>query len=193
MGNKILRLTSPVPVSVNNYLKPRAFIMNVKGRMVAQTTMYETKEARDYKKHFVTYVKQEIQKQNWSYEEGKFVVVKVVIYFEKTNRDANNIWKLLLDALTEANVYKDDSIVMERVERIYYDVEHPRVELEIYHSDHVGIFDSQEDYETFNARCMTCSRYKNNCSIRVKCLESRIQEDVELWQCKKYKEIKVKK
>lgn len=195
MGDKLI-LVSDVPVSVNNYLKARSFIMYVKGKAVAQTSVYESKEGKDYKKKFVTYVKNEIIKQGWKYKEGKFVVVKATIYFDKTNRDANNIWKLMIDGLVDSGVVKDDNIIMERVERIYYDVKNPRVELEIYNHSSYGIFDDEYECKMFNDRCQKCTRYNNNCSIWNKCIESRIIEEVSVIDgvkvCSKFKEVVVK-
>ena len=43
---QILTLISPIPCSVNHYIKPRPFIIDGK----AQVTMYETAEAKKYKK-----------------------------------------------------------------------------------------------------------------------------------------------
>jgi len=197
MSQKILYLTSDVPISVNAYLKARAFIMIIKGKQVAQVTMYESKEAKEYKKKFITYVKNEIIKQQWSYEEGKFVIVKAVIYFDRSNRDANNIWKIMIDALVDSGVFPNDTMVMERVERIYYDTVNPRVELKILHSKFVGIFDDEKEYQRFVIICKGCSRYKNNCSILSKCLESRIVgeisiNDKDIKVCSKFKAIRTK-
>jgi len=197
VGDKLI-LVSDVPVSVNAYLKPRAFLMNIKGKMQAQVTIYETSEAKAYKKKFITYAKSEIKKQNWTYQKGKFVVVKAIIYFDKTNRDANNIWKLMLDSLTESGVWDDDNVVMERAERIYYDAKNPRVELEIYHYPGFGVFNNEIEYNNFLNVCVGCSRYKNNCSILAKALESRIQEEISLDKdgnniCGKFKKAKVDK
>jgi hypothetical protein len=89
--------------------------------------------------------------------------------------------------------------VLERTKRIYYSKSTPRIEVEIYHSDTVGIFDNENDYQIFINKCATCSRYANNCSILVGAKESRIQDDVTLnqdtnkWECQKHKEIKTPK
>ena len=58
MGNR-LKLVSEIPCSVNHYLKPRPFIMNGK----AQVTMYETAEAKTYKKNFTKYIKEQVKLQ----------------------------------------------------------------------------------------------------------------------------------
>ena len=48
-----LKLISPMPVSVNHYIKPRAFIVHGK----AQVTLYETAEAKKYKKNLLSMLK----------------------------------------------------------------------------------------------------------------------------------------
>ena len=48
-----LKLTSPMPVSVNHYIKPRAFIVHGK----PQISLYETAEAKEFKNEFIRYVK----------------------------------------------------------------------------------------------------------------------------------------
>ena len=53
---KQLVLVSPIPESVNHYVKPRAFIMNVKGRPTPQISMYETAPAKEFKKKFIQIV-----------------------------------------------------------------------------------------------------------------------------------------
>ena len=51
-----LKLISPLPVSVNHYIKPRAFITHGK----PQVTLYETNEAKKYKKEFRVLTEKEV-------------------------------------------------------------------------------------------------------------------------------------
>lgn len=77
----------------------------------------------------------------------------------------------------------------ERVQRIYYDSANPRIELEIYPCDYIGVFDNTSQLEMFESNCSGCSRYKRNCSILQKAKEGRIQKELEGLKCTKYKGI----
>jgi len=192
-----LKLISPMPVSVNHYLAHRSFITYIKGKAVAQTTMYTTSEAKKYKKEFAEYLKQEIKNQGWDLVPNKtqHFYIDLTFYFPRIDMDCNNYLKLLLDAITDTqSVWLDDNCTCERVNRIYYDSKNPRIEIDIYPVDYIGIFDNNTDLQTFEIQCHTCSRYKNNCSILNKCMEGRIIEeiDIETKICSKYKQSKSK-
>lgn len=189
MNKNILKLTSPIPASVNHYLGTRAIIKNGKPMAI----VYETSEAKKYKKDFGEYIKQQVELQNWTMSNDKtqHIYCDCVFYFDRIDKDCNNYFKLLLDAITESGcVWIDDNIVCERVNRIYYDTENPRIELGIYPVNYVGIFDEKEDLEKFENICKTCNRYKRNCSILRQAKEGRIQEQIHDGVCSKYKEMK---
>ena len=198
-GRKELKLIFDVPVSVNNYLKPKGLIKYAYNKPIVILNMFETVEARAYKKRFKRYVLAQMKLQGWEMDANKntFYVIESVVYFKKRGMDSNNCWKISLDALTECQVWTDDSMVIERCTRVYYDDVNPRIEYTIYIAEHIGIFDTEGDYIDYLYRCNTCSRYKNGvCSVHKKALESRIQESVikenDKWICQKYKEIVIK-
>jgi len=187
--SNVLKLISPIPVSVNHYIKPRAFIMNGK----AQVTMYETADAKKYKKEFIKYVKEQVKLQKWSLTPNKtqHFYIDCVFYFERTDQDPNNYFKLPLDAITDTElIWMDDNITLERVQGIFYDNKNPRIEMIIYPVDYVGIFSSQEQLEEFESNCIQCSRFKRNCSILNKAKEGRIQEEIQDLKCSKFKLLK---
>lgn len=189
----ILKFVSPIPVSVNHYLKPRAFVTYKFGKPKAMVTMYETADAKKYKKDFIKYVKQEVKKQNWNLTPNKtqHFYVDCVFYFGRIDQDANNYFKIMLDAITDTGlIWLDDNVVLERVNRVYYDSNNPRIEIQIKPVDYVGIFDTQSDLDEFEDKCKTCNRYARNCSILNKAIEGRVQEDICGSMCKKYKPIK---
>ena len=189
MSKQVLKLISPIPESVNHYLGTRAILKN--GKPMAM--VYETGKAKKYKKEFGDYVKKQVELQNWIMSEDKtrHVYCDCVFYFDRIDKDCNNYFKLLLDSLTETErVWIDDNVVCERVNRIYYDSKSPRIELEIYHTNYIGIFDNQEQLDSFEDKCKTCQRYKRNCSILNKAKEGRIQEEICDFKCSKYKEAK---
>lgn len=184
-----LKLTSQIPPSVNHYLGYRAIMRG--GKPMAAS--YVTKEAKEFKGKFIPYVKEEAQKQNWAMDStgNRHVFVDCVFYFDRTDMDCNNYFKLLLDAITESGVvWPDDNIVCERVQRIMYDRENPRIEIEIHYVEYFGIFDDASQMEEFETRCVGCSRYKRNCSNLRKAKEGRIQSGVTNTTCDYYKRSK---
>lgn len=189
MCKQILKLTSPIPLSVNHYLGTRAILKNGKPMAI----IYETGEAKKYKQKFSEYIKEQVKLQNWimSKDKTQHIYCDCVFYFDRTDKDCNNYFKLLLDSITESeSVWIDDKVVCERVHRIYYDSNNPRIELTIYRTDYIGIFDNINQLNNFEEKCKTCQRYKRNCSIFKKAKEGRIQEEICNLECNKYKETK---
>lgn len=186
-----LKLVSQVPLSVNHYLGIR--VINKGGRPMAMT--YKKPEAVKYQKDFSKYAVEEIKKQNWKHdvESGKHIYVDATFYFDRTDKDCSNYEKIMIDALTETKMlWKDDNIVLFRPQRIYYDAENPRIELEIYPVEYRGIFNSCSQLEEFESNCIGCTRYTRNCSILNKAKEGRIQKEIENCICSKRKERKEK-
>lgn len=184
-SNQILKLTSPIPCSVNHYLGTRVIMKNNK----PMAMVYETADAKKYKKFFGEYIKEQVKIQNWIMNDNKtqHVYCDCVFYFDRIDKDCNNYFKLLLDAITESNVvWIDDNIVCERVNRIYYDSKDPRVELVIYPVDYIGVFDNSEQLVNFENVCKTCKRYSHNCSILKKAKDGKIQEEICDLKCSKY-------
>ena len=189
IDKQILKLTSPIPLSVNHYLGTRCILKN--GKPMAM--VYETGDAKKYKKEFGKYIKEQVKLQNWIMSEDKtqHIYCDCVFYFDRTDKDCNNYFKLLLDSITESEaVWIDDNVVCERVNRIFYDSTNPRIELMIYKVDYVGVFENKEQLEYFENKCQTCNRYNRNCSILKKAKEGRIQEEISELDCSKYKESK---
>ena len=106
---------------------------------------------------------------------------------DKKHRDCNNAWKCLLDAITETQlIWKDDDIVCERVNKILYDAQNPRVELYIHYVDYIGVFDTENQLENFkNNNCIGCKRYKRNCTILRDAISGKIQDGINGTYCSK--------
>ena len=194
--SNILQLTSPIPPSVNHYLATRAYIN--KGKPVC--TVYETKEAKDYKQNFRKHIINQITQQGYDVPPVKtqHYYCDCIFYFNRIDMDCNNYFKLLLDAITETGlVWVDDNVVCERVKRIYYDYENPRIEITIRPVDYVGIFDTKTERDIFWEKCLTCKRGCDlkNCSIQKKAFKGEIQPEVYIgdnleYCCTKYVQIK---
>lgn len=187
-----LRLSSAIPPSVNHYLSYRAVMKS--GRAVGMS--YVTKEAAQYKKQFTEYVKREAKRQNWTMplDKRQHFYVDAIFYFDRTDRDCNNYFKVMLDAITDSQIiWVDDNVVCERVQRIYYDTQSPRVELTIHPVEYIGVFDDAQRMDDFCSVCIGCSRNSRNCSIQKKAINGFVQPEVRDGKCDKYKEIKEKK
>ncbi len=124
MGKQELRLTCNDFISVNHYMGYRSI-----GRRVMA---YKPKETKDFEKAFGNYIKQEMNNQNWvKPSKGKFIIMDTIFYFPRIDMDAQNYFKSICDIMTNVDVYEDDNIVCERVNRIYYDSKNPRIEIQV--------------------------------------------------------------
>lgn len=180
-----LVFTSPIPPSVNHYLAYRTIIKN--GKPMAMS--YKTKEAKSYQNYIIDLIKKEVPKQGWVKSDNKFqhYYMDTVFYFPRIDMDANNYFKCLADAITDSElVWIDDVQLCERVNGIYYDSNHPRMEIEIYPVEYIGVFENKKNYEDFVKKCNTCKRNKRNCSILNKAIEGRITSEIENGICNKY-------
>lgn len=185
----MLKLTITEFISVNHYLAYRTVMKNGKPMAIS----YKTKEAIDFQKKFDKHIREQIELQNWNLpvDPAQHFYVDAVFYFPRLDMDANNYFKCSLDQITETGlIWADDNVVCERVQRIYYDAENPRIELTIYPVEYIGIFDNSEQLEEFEDRCVTCMKYKRNCSILRKAKEGRVQKEIQHLVCEKYKEQK---
>lgn len=181
-----LNLISPIPPSVNHYLAYRAILKN--GRPFAMS--YKTPEAVKYREDFAEYVRSEVRKQGWNLTPNKtqHFYIDTVFYFPATNLDANNYFKVMLDAITDTQlIWLDDNVTCERVQAIYYDANNPRMEITIRPVDYIGVFDDTPQMEAFVSNCIGCTRYTRNCSILRQAKEGRIQDELADGVCTKYK------
>ena len=175
-------------ISVNHYLAHRAFM---KGK-TPMVSCYKTQKAKEFQKKFADYVIEEAKLQGWITDNNPFqhYYVDTVYVFPRIDMDTNNYWKVAFDAITDSGViWVDDNMACERVVKVMYDSKNPRIEYAIYKTDFVGIFDNQEQLECFENKCKNCKRYSRNCSILNKAKEGRIQEEIDNFICKKFKEV----
>lgn len=180
-----LVITSPIPPSVNHYTAHRVVMKGGKPLAI----VYKTKEAVAYQSAFKETVVNAVKEQAWptDLESPRHIYVDAIFFMDKKHRDCNNAWKCLLDAITETQlVWKDDDVVCERVNKIVYDADNPRVELYIHYVDYIGIFDNENQLEMFKKNnCIGCKRYKRNCTLLRNAIEGRVQEEVDGHICTK--------
>ena len=181
-----LHLISPIPPSVNHYMGIRSIIKN--GKPMAMT--YKTPEAVKYQKDFAAYVRREAQKQGWDIKPNKTQhwYVDAWFYFNRIDMDAANYDKCLLDAITDTQlIWLDDNVVCERVQKVLYDSQNPRIELHIHPVDYIGIFEDITALEKLENRCIGCTRYARNCSLLQKAIEGRVQDEIHDGVCLCYR------
>ena len=186
-----LKLISTIPPSVNHYLGTRTIL--TRGKPIS--LVYETTEAKEYKKIFKKYIQNEVVTQKWKISINKFqhFYCDCIFYFDRIDKDANNYFKCLLDAIVETKlVVIDDNIICERVNAIFYDTKNPRIELSIYPTEYIGIFNTQNDLQNFENNCKSCNRYNRNCLLLNKAKQGQIQKEIESNVCEKYKQVKKK-
>lgn len=173
-----LFLVTPMPPSVNAYLRTHSYIKNGQ----AYSNSYTTLAAKNYKQCFAETIKRECKKQNFSLIENKrqHIYVDCTFYFARVNQDPNNYFKLLCDAITDSGcVWHDDNVCCERVNAIYYDASNPRIELHIYPVEYVGIFASREQLIEFETHCKDCSRYREGrCSLLLRAQEGYVSKEI---------------
>lgn len=180
-----IKLTCEEFISVNHYKGVRV----IGGKKKTFPQFYILPDVVRFQNSFLRYTKEQIKKQNWiTPEKGQFVIVEATFYFPRIDMDANNYWKVLLDVLTKAKLWNDDNIVMERVNRIYYDTTNPRIELNIFPFENYGVFDSSEQLNKFKQdNCSNCRKKIEKCSILKRLLDNRLSSDFDLntKKCKK--------
>lgn len=154
---------------------------------------YVTPEALKYKAGFKEYIISEVKKQKWNLTPNRtqHFYVDTVFYFDKLNRDCNNYFKVMLDTITDTKlIWLDDNVVCERVQRIYYDSENPRIEMVIKPVEYIGIFDNKPQLDRFTSNCIGCTRYERNCSILKNAISGKVQDVIQNGVCLKYKKKK---
>jgi hypothetical protein len=189
-----LKLILPLPTSIND-LYVNQYTWNVAKKMRVPTgAKVMSSQGEKVKKQIQEQATKQLTEQIWDYEYTKdhYIFMDAIIYFNRLGRDDNNIYKLNNDAL-EKIVYDNDSRVLTRTQRIYYDKDNPRVELTFSKVNYIGIFDNQNELDDFENKCKNCIRYARNCSILIAAKEARIQEEIVDKDCLKFKEIKIKK
>lgn len=178
MKDKFIIQYDELPVSVNNYLKPASRI--VAGRPLAY--LYETTEAKDFKKRFGAYLKREVKKQEWDKSvtsEGHWILECIFVQ-ARTNQDNNNYYKILCDTLTGI-VTEDDKNILVQTKMVMYDAKNPRFIAILKKAPYIGIFKDDAKYDEFiEHNCLNCKKNQEKCSILKKAREGRIQEEVEL-------------
>ncbi|MCI9069953.1 MAG: RusA family crossover junction endodeoxyribonuclease [Clostridium sp.] len=193
----IMFFTCPIPPSVNDYLGKKVAYNPVTKKPYVQ--VYETAKAKAFKSHMKKVLKRTAEECAWE-KTGEFtyVVCEVKMYSNKKRKDADNIFKCLLDTLTENNIVYDDSMILPRVIDLLIDKDNPRLEVTLKKSSKVGIFESEQVLNIFlGSNCNRCSRLTRNCSILKRAKENKVGKEIEqlnliMYSCHAFKEKKEK-
>ena len=105
----IFEVTLPWPPTINTYWRHK-----VTGRLA---TVYITPEGKQYRKAVNELVMEAAMKQQYLKQTGPLRVVIEAFPPDRRKRDLDNILKSLLDSLTHAGVWEDDSQIQDL--RIY--------------------------------------------------------------------------
>lgn len=194
--DKVLEFQSPIPESVNHYLSQRV-VKKGKNFLVMN---YPSKGNVEYKNIFKPYIEQLVKDSGWDKEltRGKHYYLDAVIYFDRTDKDEQNYWKMPCDIMNDI-VYIDDSMILTRCLRIFYTYNKdipPHIEYKLVPVDYIGIWNSTNDYKSFIDKCKLCRNYKDGkCGRLSDYLSYKITNDynVKTGECLGYKEIKAKK
>lgn len=176
-GARSIKFTCKVPPSVN-----AAYWLTVIWRgnkPIPQKVL--TDKARKFKEQTIKIIQRAMMEQNIKYlvnKKDKFVELNVNLFIDKKRKDADNIFKLLQDAIVESGLIIDDDIIIPSVKNIIIDKFNPRIEVEVTISDKIGIFDNIKIYEEYlKFNCYNCKRYSRNCSRLRKMKENRIVDE----------------
>lgn len=164
-------------------------------RMIPTGGVVLSNEGRECKNHIMATAKRALHGIDWDYEYTKtgFLYMNVTIYFNRKGRDDDDIYKALKDAL-QGVVYENDSRVLVRTDRVFYDKDNPRVEVEFEGVPYIGIFDGEGHLNKFiEGNCSNCRRFKNNCSLLAKAKEGYIQQEIANDKCSSMTILKTKK
>lgn len=183
-----LYFTLPLPLTLNQ-LYINEYKWNPKLKMKAPTGRRILSDKGVMNKKLIQkYARKQLQQQEWDYEFTKdnYIYMDTIIYFPKKGADDNNLYKILCDSL-EKIVYDNDSRVLIRTQKIFYDADNPHIEVSIHPVDYIGIFDNKEEMEAFEENCKSCKRYLNGrCSLLVRAKEGRIQNEINDVECAEF-------
>lgn len=173
-----MNFTCPLPPSVNEYLGKRVAYNPITKRPFVH--VYETTKAKAFKRHMAKVLERAVKDFNWEKtEEYEYVVCEIHVYSNQKKKDADNMFKCLLDSLTENGLIYDDSMVLPRVTKLFIDKENPRLEVFLRTSAKDGIFPNSNKKEDFvSSYCSKCSRYSRNCSILRESIENRVRAEI---------------
>ena len=183
-----------LPPSVNNYLKPSVETRG--GRSFVH--MYESIEAKDFKKMFREKLRREVKRQAWDISiTGKWQwACDISIIQTRQNADSHNYHKILIDSM-QGIVFINDSNVQINTPRVFIGNSNKQgFKVVFRQTENRGLFDNESLMNQQTSRCLSCRYYQEGrCSVMKFILESRLTGDFDHKNqvCTKYIKKKNKK
>lgn len=183
-----LNFTLPLPPSANNYMDKK--VERSGKRFVVK--FYPSEEYVEFNHVATKIIKEYMKDKYWEVPpKGIYLKLETTIYFNQLGRDADNELKPMIDTIKKTGlVFIDDAWVLPAVKNVYVDKDNPRVEVEIYVMDKIGVFrDEQEMLEFEECNCKNCKKNKEHCPVYKGFLQNRVH-DIQLddMTCKRIKE-----
>lgn len=181
-----LKLKINLPPSVNGYQNYRVRRYGRRCKVEA----YPAEETEVFYNKNIKYIKEEMKLQNWKTPLAhEYIIVEATMYLARAGADADNYFKCTLDALEKSGVVINDTYIIPRVVDVFIDKDNPRVELKIYVSEKIGVFESKEDMENFKkTNCEGCQRKRKTQCVEFKgFLENRTHSLDNNGNCKQRK------
>lgn len=153
--------------------------------------MYETREAKDFKKMFREKLRREVKRQDWDINQTNEWqwVCEVSLIQTRSNADSHNYFKILLDSM-EGVVFLNDSNVQVNTPRVVIgNKDKQGFKIIVKQTKNRGLFDSTESLNKQLSRCVSCRYYRDGgCSILKAIKESRLRDefDHKNQSCTKY-------
>lgn len=194
---KRARLALPLPTSLN-----ALYITQWSGGRPTGKKILSAKGKENRENLMVNVERQMTKGDNleWDVEYTKdgYIYMDIIAYITRADSDVDNFLKTLNDSIEETGlVFYNDSKIVPRFHRTYIDSKNPRILLTFTQTGWVGVFDNEDEYNSFHSICKSCSRYRNgSCSILKKSVDNKITEEVVIHDetkspyCTKYKEKK---
>lgn len=158
--------------------------------------MYESAESKDFKKHYGIYLKQLVKNTDWDIEQTKegHWYLDCVFVQSRLNQDSSNFFKIMLDSM-KGIVFDDDKNILVRVQKVVYNPKNPRFIATLRPVKYVGMFNTQEGFDSFEEACVSCSKYRNGkCSILRDIKDNKEVDDIRVQGkeiiCNSYKQRK---
>ena len=178
LEDNFICFTTPLPPSVNDYLGYKVLWRNKK----AVVFPYKKEKALKFNKLVKDKLSKLVKETGWEEaDEYTYVVCKVKVYLEKKRQDSDNLFKVLLDSINSVEgLLYDDSMIIPYVEDVKIDSKNPRLEVELYLADKIGVFNRDQHSEFIKKNCSNCTRFKRNCGLLKDSVHNKVKEEISI-------------
>jgi len=126
---KTVRLSLPIPPSINALYRSRVFEKWANGKKFLIPSVYMSREGKEW----LESASNQLRLEGVRFNESSKIVCEVKAFWpDARDRDMNNLSKITCDALQHSGLVVDDKRVLWREMDYHIDRERPRMELAIY-------------------------------------------------------------